>query len=755
MRVAWVARSLAHRILLILSIASCEVVAVERIKIEDQRDPKYLPYTLESIWSNRWDASRPWLKNGMQVYKAKRGESDTGIIVNIANAVRGTDMSAQVSMDHYPQLKVLSDKPIWLTVTDYICSYDSTLQETCILGGGYRRDSAFVFKYVPSSGIVTYQYLCCGIDRTGNGRWEPFITVITGKDYDFDGRSEIFVYVDAGRDLQPRVLCCLEVEPFSIQWSLPVAGKPTEDLILDCGDSLDPGILFVAGSPNNGAADSVFDDTYSYLVRLSAKGEIVLRKTLGRSTQVTSIVARPQDSICYLQHFLPLDTAVKIDDSVNLPQRLSVVTKHGRVIRSITCPDGVGQIEYGDSLPGGLTGLYTWSYNGIVRIYDSGLSLLAESKATNLVVGSHRLSALADQRNLIICPQSQRRVVFTADFRMAAEFPGEWNSATPLDIDSSGDVRALVINFRNGGEIVRVSKKSFLELANIFYLDYQVYVLSTLISLAIGLMVVNLYRGRATRQKRELEATHKELAKLHEELKQAQQIIVAQEKYRQAKDIAGGFAHEIRNALFPADSAITVLHEKAESGPVPKETIERFLGNVHSSIARAVRITNLITQYTRLDAQHGPERVDLAHAVAEAVKENQPHIDRLKVQTVLRGPGDLFIEGNRVQLASVLTNLLLNALEALTNRTNPTILMEWQATGDRITLTVSDNGSGIAAEALPRVFDTFFSTKPNRGTGLGLSITRKIVEMYGGTITVSSEQNKGTAFELTFKRFVD
>ena len=65
-------------------------------------------------------------------------------------------------------------------------------------------------------------------------------------------------------------------------------------------------------------------------------------------------------------------------------------------------------------------------------------------------------------------------------------------------------------------------------------------------------------------------------------------------------------------------------------------------------------------------------------------------------------------------------------------------------------VSVSDNGSGIAAENLPRIFDPFFTTKaPGKGTGLGMSIAREIVQKHGGTIAVESAPGKGTSFTLT------
>ena len=96
--------------------------------------------------------------------------------------------------------------------------------------------------------------------------------------------------------------------------------------------------------------------------------------------------------------------------------------------------------------------------------------------------------------------------------------------------------------------------------------------------------------------------------------------------------------------------------------------------------------------------------------------------------------------------------MLLNSLDALKNRRDPSIDISIGSGTDSTKLTFSDNGTGIEPAAISQVFNTFYSSKPNAGIGLGLSMVKRIVEMYGGTVSVSSEIGKGSTFEIIWNR---
>jgi C4-dicarboxylate-specific signal transduction histidine kinase len=100
-------------------------------------------------------------------------------------------------------------------------------------------------------------------------------------------------------------------------------------------------------------------------------------------------------------------------------------------------------------------------------------------------------------------------------------------------------------------------------------------------------------------------------------------------------------------------------------------------------------------------------------------------------------------------IQQVLMNLVLNALDALDGRPEPTITLRTRREGDWCSIDVVDNGTGIPSHALQEVFEPFFTTKPvGSGTGLGLSISQSLVREQGGSISVVSQPGVGTTFTV-------
>ena len=110
-------------------------------------------------------------------------------------------------------------------------------------------------------------------------------------------------------------------------------------------------------------------------------------------------------------------------------------------------------------------------------------------------------------------------------------------------------------------------------------------------------------------------------------------------------------------------------------------------------------------------------------------------------------PPDRVLLGSANHLLQVLINILLNAKDA--SPRGAVVRMGNDVLDDQVVLTVTDHGSGIAPEHLPKIFDPFFTTKDvDKGTGLGLAISHGIVERHHGRIEVASEVGRGTSFRV-------
>jgi len=107
------------------------------------------------------------------------------------------------------------------------------------------------------------------------------------------------------------------------------------------------------------------------------------------------------------------------------------------------------------------------------------------------------------------------------------------------------------------------------------------------------------------------------------------------------------------------------------------------------------------------------------------------------------------VQGDRVQLQQVLLNLVLNGMEAMgTSGAGRRIVVHTLQTGEAVRVAVRDQGPGIPADELPRIFDTFYTTKPN-GMGMGLPISRSIVEAHGGRLWAENNPDRGATFAFT------
>jgi len=140
---------------------------------------------------------------------------------------------------------------------------------------------------------------------------------------------------------------------------------------------------------------------------------------------------------------------------------------------------------------------------------------------------------------------------------------------------------------------------------------------------------------------------------------------------------------------------------------------------------------------------------DLAEAVGFAVRLSRAEV-RDRARVVVDGPS-VRVSGGSVRLCQVLLNLIVNAAQAMEEPSRQGLIeVRWHAQGEKVVLTVKDNGCGIPLELQKKVFQPLFTTKAiGVGTGLGLGISRDFVREAGGELTLTSAPGEGTTIEIT------
>ncbi len=210
--------------------------------------------------------------------------------------------------------------------------------------------------------------------------------------------------------------------------------------------------------------------------------------------------------------------------------------------------------------------------------------------------------------------------------------------------------------------------------------------------------------------------------------------------------LAGGLAHEIRNPLSTMRLNLDLLAEDFADAEDPRE--QRALRKIDRLRVESHRLENILEDFLRFVRAQEPRRrpTDL-NGVVEEVRDFCEAMG-LESGIVTRSHYDpdlppLPLDAELFKQA--LLNLIRNAQIAMPD--GGELIIQTHRDANDAVLEVIDTGQGIAPEALPRVFDPFFSTRP-KGSGLGLPTTRRIVESHGGAIAVESEPGRGSKFTI-------
>jgi signal transduction histidine kinase len=226
-----------------------------------------------------------------------------------------------------------------------------------------------------------------------------------------------------------------------------------------------------------------------------------------------------------------------------------------------------------------------------------------------------------------------------------------------------------------------------------------------------------------------------ELARLTRELESKKRLVALGE-------MAGGLAHQLRNALGAISGYANLLKKRLSAGGLPPDHAEALVEETR----QAESLISRFLTFAR-PLQCALEKVDLSRVVKEAVAQFKVRETEHPVEFRLDLQDDLVVNADPVLLKQVFGNIIDNAIHAYGSGS---VLVEISSSGmesgDAVVI-VADHGCGIVPENLERIFTPFFSSRPS-GTGLGLSLAQRIVDLHGGRLRVESQPDEGTRFEI-------
>lgn len=226
-------------------------------------------------------------------------------------------------------------------------------------------------------------------------------------------------------------------------------------------------------------------------------------------------------------------------------------------------------------------------------------------------------------------------------------------------------------------------------------------------------------------------------------LESAQQMLIRSEKLASIGHLAASIAHEINNPLQPIRIHLEHMAEDLEhNDPIDVRAIE----SIQESIERITRIVSQLLEFAgKRSNESEVQFVDLRRVLESVINLNRKLFEQSNIAILSRLENLPQIYGSKDQLEQVFMNLVLNAQAAML----PGGKLEISARNSegQIVIEFTDTGCGIPADKIHRIFDPFYSTKPN-GTGLGLFVSYGIVQNHNGSIEVHSKVNVGTTFTI-------
>lgn len=224
-------------------------------------------------------------------------------------------------------------------------------------------------------------------------------------------------------------------------------------------------------------------------------------------------------------------------------------------------------------------------------------------------------------------------------------------------------------------------------------------------------------------------------------------VKLAQSEREQAwREMAKQVAHEIKNPLTPMRLSVQSFQRRFNPMDADaKEQIADFSQTIIQQIDTMSSIASAFSDFAKMPTAK-KEALNVVEVVKHAVEIfTEPYISFFSEEKAI------LMNLDKTQLTRVITNLVTNANQALTNTENPKIEIKIKDRADSVVISVADNGKGITDDVKDKVFEPKFTTKSS-GMGLGLPMVKNIIEAYGGNISFVTEIDKGTVFTVKFPK---
>jgi two-component system, OmpR family, sensor histidine kinase SenX3 len=237
-------------------------------------------------------------------------------------------------------------------------------------------------------------------------------------------------------------------------------------------------------------------------------------------------------------------------------------------------------------------------------------------------------------------------------------------------------------------------------------------------------------------------------------------LVLAEDRTRerQVESIRRDFVANVSHELKTPVGALTLLAEAVQEAADDPEAVDRFAGRMKLEAERLHRLVQQIVELSRLqgdEAIDAPQRVDVDKVVDRVLDANATEARARDVSLVHDGRRGLELLGSTDQVTLALSNLVANAIAYSPDHSK--VVVSALPGELMVDLTVTDEGIGIPAVELDRIFERFYRVDPARhrstgGTGLGLSIVKHVAASHGGDVKVWSEEGQGSSFTLSLPR---